>query len=65
MSDPLLRALENELDHLRQLRQGVLDALADSRLSAQDKVSAIERAFQAERDQDEENEEARDRDRLS
>jgi hypothetical protein len=65
MSHPLLRALEDELHHLRQLRQGVLDVLADSRLSAEDKVSAIEHVFQGERDQDEENEEARDRDRLS
>jgi hypothetical protein len=65
MTDPLLRALEDELEHLRQLRKAVLQVLADSSLSPDDKVSAIERVFQAERDEDEEREEVRDRERLS
>jgi hypothetical protein len=65
MTDPLLRALEDELGHLRQLREAVLEVLADSSLSPDDKVSAIERVFHAERDEDEESEEVRDRERLS
>jgi hypothetical protein len=39
--------------------------LADSSLSPDDKVSAIERVFQAERDEDQQSEEIRDRERLS
>lgn len=65
MTDPLLRALEEELGHLRELRGAVLQVLGDSSLSPEDKIGAIERAFQTERDQDEESEEARDRERLS
>jgi hypothetical protein len=65
MTDPLLRALEDELGHLRQLREAVLKVLADSSLSPDDKVSAIERVFQAERDEDQQSEEIRDRERLS
>lgn len=65
MTDPLLRALEDELRHLRQLREAVLEVLADAGLQGEEKLSAIERVFQAERDQDEEREEARDRERLS
>jgi len=65
MTDPFLRALEDELGHLRQLREAVLHVLADSSLSPDEKLSAIERAFRAERDQDEESEEALDRERLS
>ena len=65
MTDPLLRALEDELRHLRQLREAVLEVLADADLQGEEKLSAIERVFQAERDQDEEREEARDRERLS
>ena len=65
MTDPLLRALEDELGHLRQLREAVLQVLADSSLSPDDKLRAIERVFQAERDRDEESEEALDRERLS
>jgi len=65
MTDPLLRALEGELGHLRQLREAVLEVLAGSSLSPDEKLSAIERAFRAERDQDEESEEALDRERLS
>jgi hypothetical protein len=65
MTDPLLRALEDELGHLRELRGAVLQVLSDSSLSPEDKVKAIERVFQAERDQDEESEEARDSERLS
>lgn len=65
MTDPLLRALQEELAHLRQLREGVLEVLADLSLGPEDKLGAIERVFQAERNQDEESEEARDRERLS
>jgi hypothetical protein len=65
MTDPLLRALEDELGHLRQLRDAVLEVLADSSLGPDDKLSAIERVFQAERDEDEQSEEVRDRERLS
>ena len=65
MTDPLLRALEEELGHLRQLREAVLEVLANSSLSPDGKLSAIERLFQPERDEDEESEEARDRERLS
>jgi hypothetical protein len=65
MTDPFLRALEGELGHLRQLREAVVHVLADSSLSPDEKLSAIERAFQAERDQDEEREEELDRERLS
>jgi hypothetical protein len=65
MTDPLLRALEDELGRLRQLREAVLEVLANSRLSPDDKVSAIERVFQAERDEEDESEEVRDRERLS
>jgi hypothetical protein len=65
MTDPLLRALEDELGHLRQLRGAVLAVLADTRLSRDDKLSAIERVFQLERDEEEESEEVRDRERLS
>ncbi len=64
MTDPFLRA-RDELGHLRQLREAVLEVLADSSLSPDEKLSAIERAFRAERDQDEESEEALDRERLS
>ena len=65
MTDPLLRALENELGHLRQLREAVVEALADSSLSPEARLSAIERVFEAERNEDEESEEIRDRERLS
>jgi hypothetical protein len=65
MTDPLLRALEGELGHLRQLRRAVLEVLADSSIGADDKLSAIERVFQAERDEDAQSEEVRDRERLS
>jgi hypothetical protein len=65
MIDPLLRALEDELVHLRQLREAVVEVLADSSLSPEAKLSAIERVFEAERNEDEESEEIRDRERLS
>jgi hypothetical protein len=65
MPDRLLRALEDELEHLRQLREAVLQVLANSGLSREDKLSAIEHVFEAERNEDEEREEARDRERLS
>lgn len=65
MADPLFRALENEVARLRQLRQSVLDVLLDDQLTREDKLGAIERAFEDEHDTDEEMEEIRDRERLS
>lgn len=65
MTDPLLRALEDELRHLRRLREAVLEVLADTSRRPEDKLSAIEGVFDAERDQDEEREESQDRERLS
>jgi hypothetical protein len=65
MTDPLFRALEQEIAHLRQLRQTVLDILADDRTSREERLRAIEAAFEAEHDVDEEMEEIRDRERLS
>jgi hypothetical protein len=65
MTDSLLRALEDELDRLRRLREAVLEVLANASLNRQNKLDAIEHIFQAERDEDEESEELRDRERLS
>lgn len=65
MTDPLLRALEDELKHLRHLREAVLDALADPGLGREEKLGRIEEAFLGERDENEEAEEVRDRERLS
>jgi hypothetical protein len=65
MTDPLLRALEDELRHLRRLREAVLDVLADSGLGREDKLGRIEEAFLRERDENGEAEEVRDRERLS
>ncbi len=65
MTDPLLRGLEDELARLRHLREAVLEILGDQVLSREEKLRAVERAFQGERDVDEEAEEARDRERLS
>ena len=45
MTDPLLRALEDELGRLRRLREAVLEVLADPTLSRQDKLGRIEVAF--------------------
>ena len=65
MTDPLIRALEDELTRLRRLREAVLDALADPGLSREDRLGRIEEAFLGERDENEEAEEVRDRERLS
>jgi hypothetical protein len=65
MTDPLLRALEDELDRLRRLREAVLEVLANASLNRENKFDAIEHIFRAERDEDEESEELRDRERLS
>lgn len=65
MTDPLLRALEDELARLRRLRNEVLAVLADPTLGAPEKLRRIERVFGRERDEDEEAEELRDRERLS
>jgi hypothetical protein len=65
MTDSLLQALEDELDRLRRLREAVLEVLANASLNRENKLDAIEHIFQAERDEDEESEELRDRERLS
>ena len=65
MTDPLLRALEDELRQLRRLRGAVLEVLADSTLGRDEKLGRIEAAFLSERDENEEAEEVRDRERLS
>jgi hypothetical protein len=65
MTDPLLRGLEHELTRLRHLRDAVLGILNDQQLPPTAKLEAIERVWQAERDQDEDAEEIRDRERLS
>jgi hypothetical protein len=65
MTDPLLRGLEYELTHLRDLRDTLLGILKDTQLPPTAKLEAIEAALQGERDQDEEAEETRDRERLS
>lgn len=65
MSDPVLRHLEDELGRLRRLRDTTLAILQHEEASREEKLQAIERAFQAERDEDEEAEEVRDRERLS
>ncbi len=60
-----------ELRHLRRLRDGVLGVLGDMRLSPQQKFDAIELLFCEERvapsavDEEGNEEEARDRERLS
>ena len=65
MTDPLLRALEDQLGRLRRLREAVLNVLADPNLSREDKLGRIEVVFLSERDENEEAEEVRDRERLS
>jgi hypothetical protein len=63
--DPALRHLEDELARLRRLRDATLAILRHDESSRDEKLRAIERAFQGERDEDEEAEEAGDRERLS
>jgi len=58
-------ASEQELSHLRPLRDAGLDVLKDLRRTAVQKLEAIERLFSEELDEEEEEEEARDRERLS
>jgi hypothetical protein len=65
MTDPLLRALEDELGRLRRLRDAVLGVLADPTISRDDKLGRIEATFLSERDENGEAEEVRDRERLS
>jgi hypothetical protein len=65
MTDPLLRALEDELGRLRRLRDAVLEVLADPALGREAKLGRIEAAFLGERDENGEAEEVRDRERLS
>jgi len=56
---------EQELSHLRRLRDAVLDVLKDLRLTADQKLEAIELLFAEELDEEEAEEDARDRERLS
>jgi hypothetical protein len=65
MTDPLLRALEEELARLRRLREAVLEVLTAPNLSREDKLGRIEAVFLSERDENEEAEEVRDRERFS
>lgn len=65
MTDPALRHIEDELARLRQLRDTTLAILQRQDLSGEAKLQAIERAFQGERDDEEEAEEAKARERLS
>ncbi len=64
-NDPPPHDLEQKLSHLRELRDAVLDVLRDVRLTAEQKLEAIELLFATERDEEEEDEETRDRERLS
>jgi hypothetical protein len=65
MTDPLLRALEEEVGHLRHLRAAVLEILRNEGLNREAKLRSIEQVFEADRDEDEEAEELRDRERIS
>lgn len=70
MTDQGLPAPVDELARLRRLRDATLTILHREGLSHEEKVHAIARAFeeerdQGERDEDAEAEEARDRERLS
>lgn len=64
MTDPL-RQLEAELLRLRALRDRTLAILRNADLDPAEKLRQIDLATQAERDIDEEAEEAGDRERLS
>ena len=65
MTDPLLRALEDEVGHLRRLRAAVLEILSNEDLNREGKLHSIEQVFEADRDEEEEAEELRDRERIS
>lgn len=65
MTDPLLRALEDEVAHLRHLRTAVLEILGNAGLTREGKLHSIEQVFEAEHDEEEEAEELRDRERIS
>ena len=56
---------EQELSHLRELRDAVLDVLKDLRLTAEEKLEAIELLLSKEVGEEEEEENLRDRERLS
>jgi hypothetical protein len=64
MTDPLLR-LEQEVAHLRHIRDAVLEILREESQTGEAKLHAIEQVFEAERNDDEEAEALRDRERLS
>ena len=65
MVNPPFHDPEQELSHLRQLRDAVLEALNDLRLTADQKLEAIELLFSKEFDEGEDEEDVRDRERLS
>ncbi len=56
---------ERELSHLRQMRDAVLEVLGDLGRTPRQKFEAIELLFLEERDREEQEEEAQDRERLS
>ena len=56
---------EAELSNLRRLRDAVLVVLNDLRLTGEEKLEAIELLFLEARDEDEQQEDAQDRERLS
>jgi hypothetical protein len=71
MTEPMLPHLEDELARLRRLRDIALAILQEEGSSREEKLQAIEHAFEGEsafqagRDEDAEAEEVRDRERLS
>ena len=54
-----------EFPHQRELRDAVLDVLKDLRLTADQKLEAIELLFSEELDEERDEEDARDPERLS
>jgi hypothetical protein len=65
MTDRMLRQVEDELDRLRRLREMTLAILRRTGSGPEEKLQAIEAAFEGERDEDKEAEEAGDTERLS
>ena len=65
MADRPPHDAERELSHLRQMRDAVLEVLGDLGRTPRQKFEAIELLFLEERDREEQEEEAQDRERLS
>ncbi len=65
MTDQAARHLEDELARLRQLRNATLTMLRREGLSHEEKLHAIEPAFQEERDEGEHDEEAEAEERVA